>query len=405
MPLSTILKPPAGDPAAHDGASGAELRKRQTIALDANNAVPAVQPDDIRRKLQDAQMVLYEQVVVADHRHLDGLAVRLLRQIERPQNRAFPRPATFIHVHTPYRAEYERPIRIYVAREENALRPRINPARLAKIIRAATRRAPRTTEVHQRLNKVEICGVDTATLPMLSAREMRQLLLKVKSGDEAAREEFIRSNLRLVLSIVQRFSNRSEMMDDLFQVGCIGLIKAIDNFDLRHEVRFSTYAVPMIIGEIRRHLRDNNAIRVSRSLRDTAYKALQARNRLAETNGREPTLAEVAAELSLTEEAVAFALEAIQEPVSLFEPVYRDDGDAVYVIDQLSDERTSDGTWLDHIALNEGMRHLTEREMRILKLRFFVGKTQMEVSREIGISQAQVSRLEKAALKQLQKFV
>lgn len=176
------------------------------------------------------------------------------------------------------------------------------------------------------MNKVEICGVDTATLPMLSAREMRQLLLKVKSGDEAAREEFIRSNLRLVLSIVQRFSNRSEMMDDLFQVGCIGLIKAIDNFDLRHEVRFSTYAVPMIIGEIRRHLRDNNAIRVSRSLRDTAYKALQARNRLAETNGREPTLAEVAAELSLTEEAVAFALEAIQEPVSLFEPVYRDDG-------------------------------------------------------------------------------
>lgn len=261
------------------------------------------------------------------------------------------------------------------------------------------------TEVSKRLNKVEICGVDTATLPMLSAKEMHQLLLKVKAGDEGAREEFIRSNLRLVLSIVQRFSNRSEMMDDLFQVGCIGLIKAIDNFDLRHEVRFSTYAVPMIIGEIRRHLRDNNAIRVSRSLRDTAYKALQARNRLAEEEGQEPALSDVAAALGLTEEAVSFALEAIQEPVSLFEPVYRDDGDAVYVIDQLRDERVSDSAWLDHIALSEGMRHLTEREMRILKLRFFVGKTQMEVSREIGISQAQVSRLEKGALKQLQKYV
>lgn len=257
----------------------------------------------------------------------------------------------------------------------------------------------------QGLNKVEICGVDTAKLPMLTAKETRELLLKVKSGDEAAREEFIRSNLRLVLSIVQRFSNRSEMMDDLFQVGCIGLIKAIDNFDLRHEVRFSTYAVPMIIGEIRRHLRDNNAIRVSRSLRDTAYKALQARSRLAEAGTREPTLAEIAQELGQTEEAVAFALDAIQEPVSLFEPVYRDDGDAIFVIDQLSDTRTSDSVWLDHIALSEGMRHLTKREMRILQLRFFIGKTQMEVSREIGISQAQVSRLEKNALKQLQKYI
>lgn len=261
------------------------------------------------------------------------------------------------------------------------------------------------TEVSKRLNKVEICGVDTATLPMLSAKEMHQLLLKVKAGDEGAREEFIRSNLRLVLSIVQRFSNRSEMMDDLFQVGCIGLIKALDNFDVTQNVRFSTYAVPMIIGEIRRYLRDNNAIRVSRSLRDTAYKALQARNRLAEEKGQEPALSDVAAALGLTEEAVSFALEAIQEPVSLFEPVYRDDGDAVYVIDQLRDERVSDSAWLDHIALSEGMRHLTEREMRILKLRFFVGKTQMEVSREIGISQAQVSRLEKGALKQLQKYV
>lgn len=255
------------------------------------------------------------------------------------------------------------------------------------------------------LNKVEICGVDTAKLPMLSAKEMRELLLKVKTGDAAAREEFIHSNLRLVLSIVQRFGNRSEQMDDLFQVGCIGLIKAIDNFDLRHEVRFSTYAVPMIIGEIRRHLRDNNAIRVSRSLRDTAYKALQARNRLAGDASREPTIAEIAKEVGLPEEDVVFALDAIQDPVSLFEPVFRDDGDAIYVIDQIADGKTSDTVWLDSIALSDGMSHLTERETRILKLRFFVGKTQMEVSREIGISQAQVSRLEKNALKQLQKFV
>ncbi len=255
------------------------------------------------------------------------------------------------------------------------------------------------------INKVEICGVDTSKLPMLSAKELRDLMLKVKSGDTGAREEFIRSNLRLVLSVVQRFSNRSEQMDDLFQVGCIGLIKAIDNFDLRHEVRFSTYAVPMIIGEIRRHLRDNNTIRVSRSLRDTAYKALQTRNRLLEEKNSEPLLSEVAKELGLPEEDVVFALDAIQEPVSLFEPVFRDDGDAVFVIDQIKDNKISDSGWLDHIALSEGMRHLTEREIRILRLRFFVGKTQMEVSREIGISQAQVSRLEKSALKQLQKYV
>ena len=255
------------------------------------------------------------------------------------------------------------------------------------------------------MNKVEICGVDTAKLPMLPAKEMRELMLRVKAGDEGAREEFIHSNLRLVLSVVQRFQNRGEQMDDLFQVGCIGLIKAIDNFDLRHEVRFSTYAVPMIIGEIRRHLRDNNAIRVSRSLRDTAYKALQARTRLTDNSAKEPTLAEIAKEIGLPEEDVTFALDAIQEPVSLFEPIFRDDGDAIFVIDQLSDTKTSDGSWLDQIALNEGMHHLTEREMRILKLRFFLGKTQMEVSREIGISQAQVSRLEKSALKQLQKYV
>ena len=254
-------------------------------------------------------------------------------------------------------------------------------------------------------HKVEICGVNTAKLPVLREEEKMELIRRAHRGDAAARQKMINGNLRLVLSVVQKFAGRGENLDDLFQVGCIGLIQAIDNFDLRHEVRFSTYAVPMIIGEIRRHLRDNNAIRVSRSLRDTAYKALQARNRLAEETGQEPALSDVAAALGLTEEAVSFALEAIQEPVSLFEPVYRDDGDAVYVIDQLRDERVSDSAWLDHIALSEGMRHLTEREMRILKLRFFVGKTQMEVSREIGISQAQVSRLEKGALKQLQKYV
>ncbi len=255
------------------------------------------------------------------------------------------------------------------------------------------------------INKVEICGVDTTKLPMLSAQDMRKLLLLVKSGDERAREEFIRSNLRLVLSIVQRFGNRNEQMDDLFQVGYIGLIKAIDNFDLRHEVRFSTYAVPMIVGEIRRHLRDNNSIRVSRSLRDTAYKALQARNRIAESNNREPSLTEIAHEIGLREKDVVFALDAIQEPISLFEPIFRDDGDAIFIIDQLGDARTADSVWLDSIALNDGLAHLTERETRILKLRFFIGKTQMEVSREIGISQAQVSRLEKSALRQLQKYV
>ena len=253
--------------------------------------------------------------------------------------------------------------------------------------------------------KVEICGVNTSRLPVLKNEEAQALLERAKAGDKAAREELISGNLRLVLSVIQKFSGRGENVDDLFQVGCIGLIKAIDNFDVSQNVRFSTYGVPMIAGEIRRYLRDNSSVRVSRSMRDTAYKALQARNRLAEAGTREPTLAEIAQELGQTEEAVAFALDAIQEPVSLFEPVYRDDGDAIFVIDQLSDTRTSDSVWLDHIALSEGMRHLTKREMRILQLRFFIGKTQMEVSREIGISQAQVSRLEKNALKQLQKYI
>ena len=253
--------------------------------------------------------------------------------------------------------------------------------------------------------KVDLCGLDTSKLPVLTPQRMQELYPLVHSGDKAARDEFIQGNLRLVLSVIQRFSGRGENVDDLFQVGCIGLMKALDNFDVSQNVRFSTYAVPMVIGEIRRYLRDNNAIRVSRSLRDTAYKALQARNRLAESGCAEPTLADIAKALDMTEEAVSFALDAIQEPVSLFEHVYRDDGDAIFVIDQLGDSKISDSLWLDHIALSEGMRHLTERESRILKLRFFVGKTQMEVSREIGISQAQVSRLEKGALKQLQKYI
>lgn len=255
------------------------------------------------------------------------------------------------------------------------------------------------------MNKVEICGVDTAKLPMLSAKEMRELLLKVKSGDEAAREEFIRSNLRLVLSIVQRFSNRNEQMDDLFQVGCIGLIKAIDNFDLRHEVRFSTYAVPMIIGEIRRYLRDNNAIRVSRSLRDIAYKALSARDRLQTELGREPTVQEIARKLELPEEDVALALEAIQDPVSLCEPIGGEGADALTIGDQVRDDNVNAENWLQNIAIREAMARLSDREQRILSLRFFQGRTQMEVAGEIGISQAQVSRLEKAALSHMRKLV
>ncbi|MDD3919577.1 MAG: RNA polymerase sporulation sigma factor SigG [Eubacteriales bacterium] len=255
------------------------------------------------------------------------------------------------------------------------------------------------------LNKVEITGVDTAKLPVLSASEMRKLLLRVKEGDEAARQTCIRGNLRLVLSVIQRFCGRGEQMDDLFQVGCIGLIKALDNFDLKHEVRFSTYAVPMIIGEVRRHLRDSNHIRVSRSIRDTAYKALQARSALMDSLNREPTITEIAKYLETPEEDVVFALDAIQEPISLHEPIYHDDGDAIYVMDQVSDSKVSDAFWLDSIALSCGMKKLTERERRILRLRFFEGKTQMEVSQEIGISQAQVSRLEKTALKHMQKYV
>ena len=253
------------------------------------------------------------------------------------------------------------------------------------------------------INKVEICGVDTSTLPVLTNERMRELFPLVHGGDMNAREEFVRGNLRLVLSIIQRFGNRGENVDDLFQVGCIGLIKALDNFDVTLNVRFSTYAVPMIIGEIRRYLRDNNAIRVSRSLRDVAYKALKARDALSERLGREPNVSELAEELHLPREDVVFALEAIQDPVSLFEPVFNDGGDALSIMDQITDDRKPDNGWLDEIGVEDAMSRLSEREKHILKLRFYQGRTQMEVAGEIGISQAQVSRLEKNALGHMRK--
>lgn len=255
------------------------------------------------------------------------------------------------------------------------------------------------------INKVEICGVNTAKLPVLSKKEKDELFKRIKEGDINAREKFIYGNLRLVLSVIQRFNNRGENVDDLFQVGCIGLIKAIDNFDLTQNVQFSTYAVPMIIGEIRRYLRDNNSIRVSRSLKDIAYKALKVKEKMTAVNLKEPTISEVAKELDLPKEDVVFALDAIADPVSLFEPVYHDGGEAIFVMDQVKDTKNSDEAWLENIALNEAMKHLEDREKYILSLRFFQGKTQMEVADEIGISQAQVSRLEKGALKQLRKFV
>ena len=255
------------------------------------------------------------------------------------------------------------------------------------------------------INKVEICGVNTSKLPVLTNEEKEELFKRILQGDKEARESYIKGNLRLVLSVIQRFNNRGEHVDDLFQVGCIGLIKAIDNFDVTQNVRFSTYAVPMIIGEIRRYLRDNNSIRVSRSLRDTAYKALQVKERLMNQNSKEPTITEIAEELGIPKEDVVFALDAIQDPISLFEPVYHDGGDALYIMDQVSDNKNQDEMWLENIALNEAMKRLNDREKHILSLRFFEGKTQMEVADEIGISQAQVSRLEKTALKHMRKYV
>ena len=253
--------------------------------------------------------------------------------------------------------------------------------------------------------KVEICGVNTATLPVLSQEEKKELFAKIQAGDKKAKETYIYGNLRLVLSIVQRFANRGEQMDDLFQVGCIGLIKAIDHFDTSLDVRFSTYAVPMIIGEIRRYLRDNNPIRVSRSLRDTAYKALRAKEQLQNRLGREPKPEELAKALDIQTEDVLFALDAIQDPVSLYEPVYHDSGDTLFLMDQIRDEKDTDDRWVTSLSLSEAMKHLGSRERYILNLRFFEGKTQMEVSNEIGISQAQVSRLEKSALQRMKKYL
>lgn len=254
-------------------------------------------------------------------------------------------------------------------------------------------------------NKVEICGVDTSKLPVLTNEEMRQLFREYQGGELSSRQKLVNGNLRLVLSVIQRFNNRGEYVDDLFQVGCIGLMKAIDNFDLSQNVKFSTYAVPMIIGEIRRYLRDNNPIRVSRSLRDIAYKALQVRDQLTNLHSREPTVEEISQELGVPKEDVVLALDAIQDPVSLFEPIYHDGGDPIYVMDQISDDKHKDAQWVEEIALKEAMKRLNEREKMILSMRFYEGKTQVEVAEEIGISQAQVSRLEKAAIHQMQKHV
>lgn len=253
------------------------------------------------------------------------------------------------------------------------------------------------------LGKVEICGVNTSKLPVLKNAETQALLSRSRAGDKKAREELISGNLRLVLSVIQKFAGRGENVDDLFQVGCIGLIKAIDNFDLSQNVRFSTYGVPMIAGEIRRYLRDNSSVRVSRSMRDTAYKVLQAREKLTNDTGREPTTEELAAFLGIPREDVFFALDAIADPVSLSEPVYSDGGESVCVMDQIGDERDTDESWLERLALSDAISALGEREKRILALRFYDGKTQMEVASEINISQAQVSRLEKNAIAQIKK--
>ena len=251
--------------------------------------------------------------------------------------------------------------------------------------------------------KVEICGINTSKLQTLKSDEVTQLLRQAKDGDTQAREKLIYGNLRLVLSVVQKFLNRGENVDDLFQVGCIGLMKAIDNFDINQPVRFSTYGVPMIVGEIRRYLRDNSAIRVSRSMRDTAYKVLQAREKLMENSQREPTVEQIAQDLEIPREDVVFAMDAIVDPVSLYEPIYSDGGDAICVMDQVKDTDNTDENWIEQLALKEAISRLNDRERHILAMRFYEGKTQMEVSAEIGISQAQVSRLEKGAIAAIKK--
>lgn len=253
--------------------------------------------------------------------------------------------------------------------------------------------------------KVEICGVNTAKLPILKEAEKEALFVRIKQGDSEARETYIKGNLRLVLSVIKRFSGNHENMDDLFQIGCIGLIKSIDNFDPTMNVKFSTYAVPMIIGEIRRYLRDNNSIRVSRSLRDTAYKAIHAKEVLSKNSFKEPTLQEIAEESGVAAEDILYALDAIQSPVSLYDPVYTDGGDTLYVMDQISDKKNKEENWVEKLSLSDAMNHLSERENFIINLRFFEGKTQMEVADEIHISQAQVSRLEKNALKHMKNHL
>ena len=255
------------------------------------------------------------------------------------------------------------------------------------------------------LNKVEICGVNTAKLPVLSNEEKELLFEKIKQGDQEARELYIKGNLRLVLSVIRRFGSSNENADDLFQIGCVGLIKAIDNFDTTLNVKFSTYAVPMIIGEIRRYLRDNNAIRVSRSLRDIAYKAIYAKENYMRQNLREPTIMEIASEIGIDKEEIVYALDAIQSPVSLYEPVYTEGGDTLYVMDQVSDKKNKEENWVENLALRDAIHRLNDRERQIIHLRFFEGKTQMEVANEIGISQAQVSRLEKNALKSMRNYL
>lgn len=255
------------------------------------------------------------------------------------------------------------------------------------------------------MGKVEICGVNTAKLPLLKNEEKEALFAKIGEGDAQAREKYIEGNLRLVLSIIKRFSGSNENVDDLFQIGCIGLMKAIDNFNSELGVKFSTYAVPMIVGEIRRYLRDNNSIRVSRSLKDTAYKAIYTKEALTKKNLMEPTIAEIATEIGIPKEDIVYALDAIQNPMSLYEPIYTEGGDTLYVMDQISDKKNKEELWVEHISLFEAMKKLNEREYEIISMRFFEGKTQIEVSEKIGISQAQVSRLEKSALKTMRNYL
>lgn len=254
------------------------------------------------------------------------------------------------------------------------------------------------------INKVEICGVNTSKLPLLSRKEKEELFIRIKKGDEEARKIFIKGNLRLVLSVIQRFYGRGESADDLFQVGCVGLIKAMDNFDLSQNVQFSTYAVPMIVGEIRRYLRDNNSIRVSRSIRDLAYKAMQFKEKYTKENGKEPSIEQIAKELQVEKEEVVFSFDAIQDPVSLQEPVYHDGSESIYVLDQVKDKKNSDELWAETMTIAQAMKKLNEKEKTIISKRFFDGRTQMEVAEEIGISQAQVSRLEKSAIDHIKRL-